>query len=438
MPFFDIILDLLYVTLGVFFGFGFLQLLDIYKNYREDVKQFPPKPAKTFHQIVLPIENNNSIEEMEMFFRTLHTMYFSDPVNQVTFEIHSKAGRVTFYMQANEELFALIRSSLESRFPGVNFILVEDPLASLDAKWTNAHTMYKDFRCAEYVYNFAEIDGLKVSNDLLPSLSWRNIQKDANAPTNDPMNNLISSMEELVDGEYGVFQIILRAQVLGKKDAEKYKGEFDKVKAQLSTNAVKDTSGNALTDEEKRLLNEIQRKRNYDLYSAKIRYGYFKRDDDVKPKLPWYSAPNAFLNQFNTPYQSFIFFTPYSFMGDIAWPILRYLNFFEPKKTSVEFNEKPYTTMDQARHPAYMKILDDPNSVESMYRKKQFYIAIKNREFKYGAKVMNIDLDSLSCIFHFPVTGEKTNVTSKLQNLANETTNTNPANWSTPPANLPF
>jgi hypothetical protein len=434
----EFILDILYTIIAVIGIFGFLQLFDIYKNYREDIKVWPPLPTKTYHQVIFPIENNNSIEEMEMFFRSLHAMYDMDSRNQVNFEIHSKAGKINFYLISNDTIFSLIRSSLEARFPGVNFINVEDPFKDLDDKWTTKHTKYTDFKCAEFVYNFAEIDGIKVSNDLLPSLSWRSIQRDANAPTSDPVNLALSSMEELVDGEYAIFQISFRGKSLDSKEEKKYKTELDKVKTQLATNSVTDQSGSALTDEEKKILNEIQRKRNSDLYAVKIRYGYFLERNDIKPKVPWISIPISYLKQFGTPYQSFTIFTPYSYLGDNTYPILHYLNYFEPKKVSTEFNEKKYTTMKQSTIDPYLSMLDLKSNLEGYYRKKQFYVALLNREFKYGAKVMNMDVDSLACLVHFPITNEKNNVVSKLQNLANETSTQNPASWSTPPANLPF
>jgi hypothetical protein len=310
---FQIITDLVYTLLAVVGFLGFLQLFDIYKNYREDVKVWPAVAGKTYHQLILPIENERSIEEMEMFFRSIHTMKTNNPLTQIAFEIHSDAGKVLIYLIATTEIFSLIRSSLESRFPGVNFIEVEDPFTKFDKNWTDKHNKFEEFKSADFKYDYDKIDGVDVKADLLPSLSWKTIQNGSNPPTNDPMNSLISNMQELKQGEYAVFQLILRASEL---DKDKYKKEFEKVRKELMTNATMD-GGNALTEGEKTILSEIQRKLTSVNFTAKIRFGYFSEEKEYQANIPWYFMIKSFLKQFDTPYQGFILFTPYSFNGPV-------------------------------------------------------------------------------------------------------------------------
>jgi hypothetical protein len=427
------LLDIIYTFIAVFGLLGFLQIFDIYKNYREDIKIWPAKPARTYHQIILPIENSNSIEEMEMFFRSIHTMRTIDPLTQITFEIHSDAGKVMFFLISNAEIYTLIRSSLESRFPGVNFIECNDPFSTFDKNWTKNNTKFKDFKSVDFKYSINQIDGVDVKSDLLPSLSWRTIQSGSNPPTNDPMNMIISSFQELNTGEYGVLQIVLRSAQL---DIGKYRKEFEKIRKQLMTNATMD-GGNALTEEEKKILNEIQRKTTSVIFTTKLRFAYFRENTNVVSRIPWYFMAKSFLKQFDTPFQSFAPFTPYSYSTLADLPSLHYLNYFEPKKKSLEAFEKPYSLLKDNKEGAFIDILELDN-IESYYRKKQQYVALMDRQFKYGADVDNMDVESLACLFHFPTTHEKNNVSSKLQNLANETVQQNPGSWSTPPANLPF
>jgi hypothetical protein len=428
------IFDILICFFAVFVFLGFLQAFDIYKEYRDDIKVHASKPEKTIHKIILPIENNSSIEEMEMFFRTLHTMKTNDPLTQVVFEFHSDAGKIGIYLIANTEIFSLIRSSLETRFPGVNFITSEDPFTGFDTNWTSKPEKFIDFKSFDIKYATPIIDGTKVRADLLPSLSWRAIQNGSNPPTNDPINQLISNLEELQDGEYAVLQLILRA---GNIDRAKYKKEFEKIRKQFLTNATQE-GGNALTEEEKKILNEIQRKVTSVNFTSKIRFGYFQTAPDITPKIPWYFIPKSFLKQFDTPYQSFDVHTPWSYSELNMMPVLHYLNYFEPKKPSLELFEKPYTTLSESKERAMLNIMGSPNNREGYFRRKQQYVALLDRAFKYGSAVDSIDVESLACLFHFPTTNEKNSVTSKLQNLANDSAAQNPASWATPPANLPF
>jgi hypothetical protein len=428
------IVDILITLFLVFILLGFLQAFDIYKNYKEDAKVFPPKPAKTIHQIILPIENSSSIEEMEMFFRSIHTMRTIDPQTQLTFEIHSDGGIVKFYVISNTDIYTLIRSSLEARFPGVNFIEVEDPFTGFDQNWTKNPEKYQSFNSLDFKFKLGNIDGVSVPSDLMPSLSWKSIQNGSNPPTNDPMNMIISSMQEMKTGEYAVLQIILRSIFI---DSKKYKKGFEDVRKQLMTNATTD-GGNALTEEEKTILNEIQRKMNSVQFGTKIRLGYFSTEKNSISKIPWYFLGKSFLAQFGTPFQVVGPTTPYSFQGLKNMVVTHYLNYFEPKKTSLEALESPYTKVTEVDREGQFIDIQGLENIESYYRKKQQYVALIDRQFKYGAPVDNFDVESLSCIFHFPTTHEKTNVASKLQNLANETVTQNPGSWSTPPANLPF
>lgn len=430
----SILLDIVYTLLAVVGLLGFVQLFDIYKNYREDAKIWPEVAGKTYHQLILPIENERSIEEMEMFFRSIHTMKSNNPLTQLVFEIHSDAGKVLIYLIATTEIFSLVRSSLESRFPGVNFIEIEDPFLKFDKNWTDKHTMFEEFKSADFKYDYDKIDGVDVKADLLPSLSWRTIQNGSNPPTNDPINSLISNLQELKEDEYAIFQLILRA---GEIDKTAYKKDFEKVRKELMTNATMD-GGNALTEGEKTILSEIQRKLTSVNFSMKLRFGYFTRTKDYQANIPWYFMIKSFLKQFDTPYQGFILFTPYSYGGLPFRKVLHYLNYFEPKKQSVEVMEKPYTTDKDSREKPYLKILDVPGSIEAYYRKRQQYVALMDRQFKYGAGVDFVDVESLACLFHFPTTHEKSNTQTKLQNLANETTSSSPGSYSTPPSNLPF
>lgn len=428
------LLDLIYTFFTVIILLGFLELTDIYKNYREDIKIMPPKVKTTYHQIILPIENDNSLEEMEMFFRSIHTMNTSGPATQITFEIHSDNSKVSFYLISNINLFSLIRSSLETRYPGVNFVEVIDPFLKFDKNWTKKHNLFQEFRSTDIKYNPCVIDTIEAKADLLPSLSWKTIQQGSNPPTNDPINQIISNFDELNEGEYAVLQIILRATTI---DRVKYKKEFEKVRKQLMTNATTD-GGNALTEEEKKILNEIQRKITSVNFGMKMRIGYFRQNNEIVTKIPWYLIVKSFLKQFDTPYQSFGVFSPYDYTGLASMPTLHYLNYFESKKKSTEFLEKSYSVMKDDKEGPFIDMQDEEKNIEPYYRKKQQYVALMDRAYKYGAPADNIDVESLTCLFHFPTTNEKSSIISKLQNLAQSGAGESSASWATPPANLPF
>jgi hypothetical protein len=430
----QVFLDISIILFLVFLFFGFVPLFEIVKNYFKDKKAPPPDKVTVFYQIGLPLENNASLEEMQMFFSAASSIRKQDGNNSFTFEIHSDGGKISFYLITSEGVYPTIRSSLEARYPGTSFTKIQDPFT--DIRFVNTWALnskesnqFKEFKSLELGYTPITIEKENFAPDLMPSLNWRAIQNGVNPPTNDPINQIIAALEEIKESEYAVFQLILKPEVPKR---EEWKTSFEKVRTLLATNANVDGT-NAITDEEKLVLNEMGKKVNAECYNTKIRFAYFTKDTEIVSNINWETIPLTFLQQFKTAYQTFQVKTPY----DGHQLGFKYLNKVEMKKVTADIFESKYSLKESDKEGAYKKIINKNHGIESEFRKKQQYIALIKRDLEIGSKPIFMDLESLACIFHFPTTHNKANVTSKLQELADQNPDSN-SSWGLAPSNLPF
>jgi hypothetical protein len=379
-----IIATLLFIVLG-----GFLTVKKNFKSLK-DAKEKKPKSKpnpELCYQIKLPSPELSSLEEMQMFFTSISSIKKQNNKHQFTFEIHSDAGMIDFYLICKEDISVLLTSTLENRFPGIQFDLVQDPYSKICLPDLDPDNL----KLYELGSSKVIIEKKSYSDDLLPTLNWRNLQSNlsaqhqTNSITNDPINHLINALSQLRQGEYAVFQLILKPASI---PIDKYKKQFEQIRKELATNATVD-GANALTIEEKNILNEISKKVYSESYHSKIRFAYVSGSKDLVSKINWENVVITFLQQFKTAYQQFEIKNPYSYQ-DYG---IKYLKEVKKLKKLPEAKK-----IDEI----YKKQVNEGSDLEYQFRQKQAYISLVSRSIDSMSLPLYIDTDSLTCLFHFP------------------------------------
>lgn len=359
-------------------------------------------------RIIPPVENLRSMSEMENFFINLSSIYAGKSKKDIyvegkyyenfTFEIHSKGGELAIYCWLNRNFLPLLRSSLLAHYPGTSVLEVEDPFASWPKEWTGGFQDYKYFYGTDIVFG--------KNSDLYPLKSWKFFQIGSLNPITDPFATLIAALEHVEEGDYAVFQLIIRPFIDGDKKKE-WKKELEALKKELATNSVSEVGEGGtvklLTEQEKLLLNTVNTKISSENFKFKIKVGFFSpKKGPVRNLGPIMS----FFKQFSSDPQ---FLMP---AGD--------------------------TKTNRAAEGAIFGPTEDKWywAREAIFREKKMYLSLIKRSLARGTSPKFIDVESLTALFHFPMTvnfdvGMVNRITS------NVSSNESIASMGQPPSNLP-
>jgi hypothetical protein len=407
--------------LGVFVLGGFLVIIQKAREYYDDrflddkIGGWMSKQEYIFVQIFPPTENIRSLSEMEAFFINLHSVFSGKSKKDVylkgkwyepfVFEIHSRGGQIGFFCKMNKNYLPLFRSSLVAHYPGTGIIESPDPIGHWPKEWEG--------KVGPYTYCYGT-DIQIAGKPHFPLKSWRAFQRTTEAPVNDPINVLISSMEDIEQGDYIVLQYILTPHTDPKKVSE-WKESLKKLKHEFATNAQVETTDagqvNVLTRQERDIIDSVETKINSNNYKTKIRLLLLSD----KP------APQRLLSRVMN------FFKEYQTENQFMKPA-------KLTKTNIEDDGEGYgifgLQMAQILDKHYWKR-------EQKYRLKLAYKAAIKRSGSRGIKPTYLSTDNLAALFHFPTTHMDT--TNSLINKANADyqTGTSVVQGGLPPANLP-
>lgn len=415
------IIHFLAALLGVFICGGFIVLINKGMEYYDDryvdgkIGAWWSKQEFVFVQIFPPTENLRSISEMEGFFMNIHSAFSGKSRKDVyakgkwylpfTFEIHSRGGHVGFFCRMPRDQLALFRSSLIAHYPGTGIIETPDPIASWPSEWPG--------KIGEYTYCYGtdlEFGG----KEHFPLKSWRSFQRGTEAPVSDPINVLITSMEDVDPGDYIILQYVLTPHADQSK-IKAWKEALQALKKEYSTNAQVETSEGGqvqvLTKQERDIIDAVEYKINANNFKAKIRVLLLSNAP----------APQRLLS--------------------------RVMNFFKEFQTENQFIKPAKATKSNIEDDGEQFGLLGPTvglwldkwywELEQKYRLQNVYKATKSRSGARGIKPTYLSTDTLAGLFHFPTTHMDT--TSTIVNKTNTDYNggTNAVQGALPPTNLP-
>ncbi len=359
-------------------------------------------------KLIPPAENLRSMSEMENFFINLSSIYAGKSKKDIyvegktyenfTFEVHSKGGEISIYCWLNRNFLPLLRSSVLAHYPGTNITEVEDPYAKWPKEWNGG---FDDYR---YMYATDIVFGNK--SDLYPLKSWKSFQTGNLNPTSDPFATLISALEHVEENDYAIFQLIIRP-FLDVEKKKSWKKELDTLKKDLATNSVSEVGPGGtvklLTEQEKSLLNTV----NYKISSENFKF---------KIKVAFFSAKKG----------------PVRMLGPM-------MSFFKQLGSDPQFlMPSGDTKTNRGAEGAIFGPLEDKWywAREALFREKKMYLSIIKRSLGRGTAPKFIDVESLTALFHFPMTfnfdiGMINRISS------NNDSNQSSSSFGQPPSNLP-
>lgn len=362
-----------------------------------------------FVQLFPPATNERSMAEMESFFINISSILSGKSQKDVyregkwyenyTFEVHSRGGQVAFYVYLNRNYLPLLRSSLASHYPGATVVETTDPLNNFPKKWQGQAGPYTNLFISDIAIGASELHPLK---------SWKLFQKDDNTPLTDPINTLLTNLENIEPEDYVILQFVLQPRDFEKSVKEELQAELKKLKEKYQKNAQvevgADNSIQVLTKQERAVLDAAEIKLNSVSFLTKIRVGLFS----AKP------APQRNLGMI--------------------------MSYFKQYNTEVQFTKPDGDTKTSASAdgrvlgPWQDKVYWE---TEQKMRRSMGYEALLARSLSQGSKPKMLDVESITALFHFPTT------VLIDQSLASRVT-TDYGNVSalpggaTPPTNLPM
>ena len=415
------ILDVLLALLGVFALGGFIVIfkkgMEYYKDRFLDDKigGWMMKQENVFVQLFPPAENIRSLSEMEGFFLNLHSTLSGKSkkdtytkgkwYDSFVFEIHSRGGQIGFFCRLNKNHLPLFRSSLVAHYPGTGIIESPDPIGHWPGNWEG--------KVGPYTYCYGT-DIQVVGGEHFPLKSWKAFQRGSDAPTSDPINVLISSMEDVDPGDYIILQYILTPRMEGDKIKE-WKKALKDLKHEFATNAAVETTDagqvQVLTRSERDIIDSVEAKINASNFQSKIRV--LLLSDNPGPQRLLSRVMN-FLKEYSTEN---VFMKP---AGDT--------------KTTVEDSGEQFGFLG----PKIGVFLDDFYwKKEQKYRLRNMYKAARNRSGSRGIDKRYISAESLASLLHFPTTFmDNTNSIINKTNIDYAEGNS-VIQGGQPPANLP-
>lgn len=416
------LLDIGLALLGVFFLGGFYVVYKNFREFQEDryldnkIGSWFGKQNYIFVQLFPPTENMRSLQEMEGFFVNLHSIFSAKSKKDIylegkwydtfTFEIHSRGGQIGFFCRLNENTLPLFRSSLTAHYPGTGIIESPDPIGHWAGEWEGEIGPYK------FCYGTDIALGKK---DLFPLNSWKEFQRGSDAPTKDPINVLITSMEDVEKGDYIILQYVLTPYMDGGKVKE-WKKDLQALKKEYTTNTAVETTENGqvqvLTKQEKDIIDAVESRIAGDQFKTKIRLLMLSD----KP------APQRLLSRIMN------FFKEYGNSNQ----------FLKPAKETKSNISDDGSTFFGPFGTAFAPLLDKYYyKQEQKYRTKLAYRAAKRRSGSRGIEPTLMSAEILASLFHFPTTHlDPTNSVVEKTNVDYQG-GTSVIQGGTPPANLP-
>ena len=360
-------------------------------------------------KIIPPAENLRSMAEMENLFINLSSIFSGKSQKDIyvdgknhenfTFEVHSKGGEISIYCWLNRNFLSLLRSSILAHYPGTAIIEADDVYASWPKEWTGeGFQNYKHFYATDIIF------GNK--SDMYPLKSWKYFQMGSLNPTSDPLSTLIAAMEHIEEEDYAIFQLVIRPFLDGQKKKD-WKKELDALKKDLATNSVSEIGDGGtvklLTEQEKALLNTVNFKISSENFKFKIKVAFFSAK---KSPVRMLGPLMSFFKQFSSEPQ--------------------YL--FPSPDTKTNRGDEGAVFGPYADKWYWVK--------ESMFREKKMYLSLIKRSLGRGTAPKFIDVESLTALFHFPMTanfdvGMVNRITS------NTSSNESSGTFGQPPSNLP-
>ncbi len=366
------------------------------------------------YQIFPPANNLRSLAAMENFYDNMSAIYSLKSNKDVfvtgkwhevvAFELQSKGGKLAFFVRVNSWYEKLIKTALDSHFPGSRLVEVIDPLSTWSLEWTDGEKPYKDLFGTDIIYK---------NNDAHPSKHWSAFQTNGPEPNTDPMAQLISIMENIGEEDFASFQIMLRPRD-GVPQKKQWQMELEKLRKEYLENSVVETDGEgqlqALTKEERDILNAISVKLGYQVFATKIRFCYLtngkKKPGIIENRI------KSFLQMFQTTTQEFGFEWESKTNEDSKGWYLGLLGAYIGKLEDVFYWKR-----------------------ERKYRKQRAYRGMFKRSVDVGAPSHFLDTASLAALFHFPITTEEDKSTA--ERISSAYGEEESASSSLPPLDLP-
>jgi hypothetical protein len=359
-------------------------------------------------QLFPPAENLRSMQEMESFYINLHSIYSGKSKKDVyregkwyenfTFEVHSRGGQVSFYVQLNKNHVSLLRSSLAGHYPGSTIVEIPDPLSSFPKEWKGEAGPYKHLFTADIGFG---------KSDLFPLKSWKAFQNGSNSPLTDPMTTLISNLENIEAEDYIILQFVLQPQVF---DADKRKlldGELKDLRDKYSKNSSveigADNSIQVLTKMERAVLDTCEVKLKSTNFKIKMRTAMLSSNPAPNRNL---GMIMSFLKEFNTDEQ-----------------------FTKPDADTKTTAAAEDIQFGPLKDKYYWKKEND-------YRRMKGYKALLARSMGSGSNPSFMDVESLASLFHFPATEMIDQ--SLASRVSTDYGNVSALPSATPPSNLPI
>jgi len=448
MFWYNLIVNILWVLLGG----GFLALFKISEYYYMDRfgdnkigKWFSKQTVKTY-QIFPPTDNTRSFGEMEDFFVSMYSIFSEKSTKDIfitgkwhesiVFNIFSQGGKVGFFVNINSWYENVIRASLEGHFPGSRLVEVDFIMNSWPSKWNQTEKKNKDKENNnEYWQNF-DIYGTDVvmsAEDIHPLKPWQKFQNENNQPIVDPIIQLVNILENIPKEDYAMMQISLVPRNHNTDNTiDGWKKSLQELKNIMITNddTEVDELGQvqALTKEEREVLNQASNKIAAVNHRCKLRFGYFSASTKIKPSY-FEKDIRAFIKEFSTNYQN------------------------------LKIDQATCTRQDAKGNylgllgPYIGKFLDEFYwEREQEYRKYKMYASLKggsqtagyqldftsNKDFTgVDSRCEYYDVCSLASIFHFPVVISRgQGFIQKVSQLHQEEEDIFDSN-TPPPSNLP-
>jgi len=409
-----------FLPLGIFVYDWYFDSLFGYKLVTGD---YFSKPMLTY-RIYPPAENTKSMAAMAAFFQNVSANFAKKTPKQmlidgmwydnISLEIHSNGGNVEFYLHTKAMVKEIIEVALTNYFPTCVVKECPDPFLSWPDEWR------KNGEGSRFQSIFGT-DIVLSNHEINPTARWHDFQHNSDAPNYDPISQLISLLETVPPESYAVMQLVLRPWPIREGYQKDWDAAFLKLRQGLANNATVEYDENgrvmALTEQEKSILNAAQTKMNSETFKLKMRYVYMIGKGEIKGVVQ--GKLFSYLKQFNGPNQ--LFRPENETRTTIEWGGQNHPMGLIAGANASTFQKKHYWLNEQ------------------YYREKRAYVGMLKRGLDAGSACWMIDVDSLTALFHFPITSTQYGAPGvDLTRLATDygtTENSTPIGL--PPANLP-
>jgi len=312
--------DLFRYANWVFLSGGYIAILGLLYEWIDDqwldnkIGSWFGKQEYVFYRVFPPVINEKSFGEMEQVFQRLCGIYKNrDPYEVYTegkwyegysFEFHSKGGHVGIFIRVNKKYAQLLKSAFEAHLDGTILVEYPDPLANWPKDWDRKTGDYTSLYGTDMTILSVRDEKPKRGKnvDYYQLRTWRDFQTENERPKTDPAKALFTVLSNIDPEEYLVVQFYLEPQYNRDKINE-WKAIFQEKKQEFSSNEEVDVDaeGNVsvLTDNEKLILDGINRKIHSLHFSTKIRFLAFANSKVTSRRAV--SLIYSYFAQFHSP-----------------------------------------------------------------------------------------------------------------------------------------